>query len=74
MSLLDGALAAVFGAAFGALFAPGTLHKVQPAETGTGGFTVTVTDYPARFSLEAVGSDERAASGIPAMNRHLTSR
>ncbi len=65
MSLLDGGLAAVFGAAFGAVLADGTLHKMQQVGSGTGGFAVTATDYPAKLCLDSVEANERAASGIP---------
>ena len=33
MPLLDGGLAAVFGATFGAVMADGTLHKIEHADT-----------------------------------------
>ncbi len=71
MSLSDG-LSAVFGAAFGAVLADGTVHKMQQTDTGTGGFAVTATDYPAKLGLDAVGADERVASGIPASAIRLT--
>ena len=72
MPLLDGDLAAVFGAAFGAVFADATIHKVQQTDNGTGGFAVTVTDCPAKLSLDAVGAEERAASGLPTSAIRLT--
>ena len=72
MGLLDGGLAAVFGAAFGAVMADAVLRKVRQTETGTGGSAVTVTDYPAKASLDAIGAGERAASGIPASAIRIT--
>jgi hypothetical protein len=65
MSLLDGALAAVLGAAFGAVFRDGVLHKMAKADLGTGGFTATATDYPVKVSLDQLGATERVATGIP---------
>ncbi len=65
MSLLDGPLAAVFGAALGALFRDATLHKMVEADTGSGRFAATPTDYPCKVSLEAIGAADRAASGLP---------
>lgn len=72
MPLLDGGLAAVFGAAFGAVMADGTLHKIEHADTGTGGFAVTATHHPAKLGVDSVEATERAASGIPNSAVRLT--
>lgn len=66
MALLDGDLAAVFGAAFGAVFADGMLHKITRTDTGTGGFSIAQTDYPVKLSPATIGAAERVTSGIPA--------
>lgn len=65
MTLLEGPLAAVFGAALGALFRPATLHKTRETDDGQGGFTTASTDHPVRVSADALGAAERAASGLP---------
>lgn len=64
MSLLDGPLAAVFGAVLGAVFRDGTLHKISETDQA-GGFATAATDYPVKLSVEALGAAERAASGLP---------
>lgn len=65
MSLLDGALAALFGAAFAPLYRDATLIKTVPADDGVGGFTVTSTATPAKVLVEALSDRARAASGLP---------
>ena len=65
MSLLDGALAAVFGAALAPLFLNGILHKVTDADTGAGGFAPATQDYPVKVAVEALSDRARAASGFP---------
>lgn len=72
MGLLNGGLAAVFGAAFGAVMTDAVLHKVRQTETGRGGSTVATTDYPVKAGLDAVGAGDRAASGIPASAIRIT--
>ncbi len=64
MSALDG-LAAVFGSAFGALFADGVLHKTTSHDTG-GGFSVTTADLPVKALIETSAVADRVPSGIPA--------
>lgn len=56
MGLLDGGLAGIFGAAFGRLYLPATLHRAVPVVRDAGG-TVTsggFTDVSCRAQLEAV--------------------
>ncbi len=65
MSLVDGDLAALFGAAFASLYGDATLTKLAPADDGAGGFAVTPTSFPAKALAEAVSDAARAASGIP---------
>ena len=65
MSLVDGDLAALFGAAFAPLYRDATLFKLAPADDGAGGFSVTPTAFPARALVEAVSDRARAASGLP---------
>ena len=72
MGLLDGALASVFGAALGAVFGSGTLHKTVEADTGGGRFTPATTDYPVKLSLAALAAGDRAASGLPLTAVRLT--
>ena len=65
MPLFDGDLQKIFGAAFGAVYRDATLHKVAPADTGTGGYATSTTDYPVKAMLEALSDEARAASGLP---------
>ena len=65
MSLLDGDLAALFGAAFAPLYRDATLLKTVPADDGAGGFAVTSRASPAKVLVEAVSDRARAASGLP---------
>lgn len=65
MGLLDGPLGAIFGAAFGALFRDGMLHKVRETAAPAGIFAVATTDYAVKVSTDAVGAGDRAASGLP---------
>ena len=66
MPLLDGDLAALFGAAFAPFYRDAVLLKLAPADDGAGGFTVTPTAFHARALVEAASDAARAASGIPA--------
>ncbi len=66
MSLLDGDLAALFGAAFAPLYRDATLAKLAPADDGAGGFTTAPTVHAAKAIVESVSDAARAASGIPA--------
>ncbi|WP_131194931.1 hypothetical protein [Lichenihabitans psoromatis] len=72
MTLLTGGLAAVFGAAFGAIFADGVLHQSNETATGTGGFTVSWSDSPIKFCLDAVDQATRGAAGLPSNVVKLT--
>ena len=65
MSLLDGDLAALFGAAFAPLYRDATLIQTVPADDGAGGFAVTRTATPAKVLVEALSARARAASGLP---------
>jgi hypothetical protein len=65
MSLVDGDLAALFGAAFAPLYRDAILTKLTPADDGAGGFTTTPMSTPAKILIEAVSDAARAASGIP---------
>lgn len=65
MTLLDGDLAALFGAAFAPLYRDATLTKLAPTDDGAGGFTTVPTPYPARAMVDSVSDAARAASGIP---------
>ena len=65
MSLVDGDLAALFGAAFAPLYRDATLTKLAPTDDGAGGFTTSPTPYPAKALVEDVSDAARAASGIP---------
>ncbi len=65
MSLLDGDLAAVFGAAFAGLYRAATLNKVSPTDDGSGGFRAAFTGVPVRAMVEAVSDRARVASGLP---------
>lgn len=65
MSLTDGGLMALFGAALAPLYRDATLTKLAPADDGAGGFAVTPIPCPARAMVEAVSDAARAASGVP---------
>ena len=65
MSLLDGELAAVFGAAFAGLSRAATLTKVSATDDGSGGFHAAFAGIPVRAMVEAVSDRARAASGLP---------
>ena len=65
MPLLDGDLAGIFGAALGAFYLEAVLHKVAPADTGSGGFSAATTDFAVKVMVEAVSDRARAASGLP---------
>ena len=65
MSLLDGSLSALFGAAFSSLFRDAILAKLATTDDGSGGFVTSLTTYPAKAMVEAVSDRARAASGLP---------
>lgn len=65
MPLLDGDLAALFGAALGGLYLDATLTKRTTADTGSGGFATTSTDCAVKALIEAASDKARAARGIP---------
>ena len=65
MSLVDGDLAALFGAAFAPLYRDATLIRLAPSDDGAGGFVTAPTSTPAKVLVEAVSDRARAASGIP---------
>jgi hypothetical protein len=65
MPLLDTGLKAIFGAAFGGLYLAATLHKVTPADSGSGGYLAPTTDYPILALVEQLQDRARAASGLP---------
>ena len=67
MSLLDGDLAVLFGAAFAGLFRNATLGKLTVTDDGSGGFTSVLIPYPVKLMVEAVSDRSRAASGLPEM-------
>ena len=46
MSLLDGSLSALFGAAFSSLFRDAILAKLATTDDGSGGFVTSLTTYP----------------------------
>ena len=54
MSLLDGDLAALFGAAFAPLYRNATLTKLVPTDDGAGGFTTSPTPSAAKALVEDV--------------------
>ncbi len=65
MPLLDGDLQNIFGAALGAVYLDGVLHKIVASDTGAGGFSTATTDHPVKAMVEAVSDRARAASGLP---------
>ena len=65
MSLLDGSLSAVFGAAFAGLFRDAILAKLAATDDGSGGFVIAFTSYPVKAMVEAVSDRARAGSGLP---------
>lgn len=71
MGLLDGGLAAIFGAAFGEVYLPGTLHRVTLGEDEDGRRTKTKVPVPMRYQREALSEQARAAAGIPAKDIRL---
>jgi hypothetical protein len=71
MGLLDGGLAAIFGAAFGGVYLAGTLHRVTLGEDEDGRRTKTKADVPMRYQREALSEQARAAAGIPAKDIKL---
>lgn len=65
MGLLDGALQAVFGGAFGPLFLDGTLHAASTVPDGEGGFTTAFTDHAIKGMVDTYTDEYRARNGIP---------
>lgn len=65
MPLLDGDLAALFGAAFASLYGDATVTRPTPTDDGAGGFAVTPVTYPAKALADAGSDRARAASGLP---------
>lgn len=68
MGLLDGGMAAIFGAAFGGVYLPGTLHRMKMGEDDDGR-QVRLPDgapTPMRYQRETLSDQARAAAGIPA--------
>ncbi|KGM34991.1 hypothetical protein [Inquilinus limosus] len=65
MSLLDGALQAMFGAAFGPLLLDGTLHVA--AKDAEGGMILppVFVDVPVKGHRDELGDRQRADWGIP---------
>jgi hypothetical protein len=65
MSVIDGGLQAVFGAAFAALYADGVLHSTTTADDGADSFTASATDVPIKVLVESLSDRDRAAAGLP---------
>ena len=65
MTVLNGGLQAVLGAAFAAFYADGTLHKVTLTDDGTDCFSATTTDVPVKVLAESLSDRDRAAGGLP---------
>lgn len=65
MTLISGGLQAVFGAAFGALYADGVLHRTTTADDGADSFTASTTDVPIKVLVESLSDRDRAVAGLP---------
>ena len=66
MALLDGGMAAIFGAAFGGVYLPATLHRKQDAVRDAGGSITSgggTTDVACRAQRDAVTERMRLADG-----------
>ena len=63
MALLDGGLARLFGAAFGGVYRPATLHRVTQLRMHGGSSVESVADLPCRAQIDAVSEAMRAAAG-----------
>lgn len=63
MGLLDGGLQAVFGAALGAIFLSGTLHKITLIDDAEGGWASTETAHPVKSMMDACTEQMRGAAG-----------
>lgn len=72
MTLLNGGLQAVFGAAFSTLFADGVLHKTTLTDDGADGFAASSVDQPIKVMLESLSDQERVAVGLPRTAVRLT--
>lgn len=64
MSLLNGGLQSVFGAAFGGLYLEGEIHRVTRTEAGNGDVTVAWADSPIRFQPDRITEAMRRADGF----------
>ncbi|WP_426163093.1 hypothetical protein [Sandarakinorhabdus sp. DWP1-3-1] len=67
MSLLGGGLAQIFGAAFGSIYLPATLHRRQAPTYDAGGSVVAgagFADVSCRAQVEAAGYAMRSAEGF----------
>lgn len=64
MGLLDGGLQAVFGAAFGGIYLPGTLHRPTRTEADNGDVTVAWTDAPMKYQPDRITEAMRQAEGF----------
>ena len=65
MAWLDAGLQAIFGAALGALYGDGVLHRVTSTDDGFGGFTPTALDSPVKLLVDSLSDADRAAGGLP---------
>jgi hypothetical protein len=63
MGLLDGDIAAAFGAVFGSFYPDGTLHHAVRTEDDGGSITRTWTDTAIKVQVDAVTESMRAEPG-----------
>lgn len=66
MSVLDGGLQSVFGAAFGAIYLTGTLTRVTLVDDGYGGWTETTATSTIKAQVDAVTEQMRQSAGYTA--------
>ena len=63
VGLLDGGLAASFGAVFGAYFLDGSLHRQARVDGRGGDVSVTWTDAPIKYQPDKITEAMRQAAG-----------
>lgn len=71
MGALDGGVAAVFGAAFGGLYLPGTLIRETMIEDGQGGGSVVDIPQDCRVQIDACTEEMRQQPGYTAKDMRL---
>lgn len=64
--MLDGAVQAIFGAAFSGFYLDGTITRVTRTDDGAGDFSETTQTEPCKYQIDALTDQQRQEQGYTA--------